>query len=133
MNWSHILGAENILIPRRSPEERQQKRMLSINRILNQKHIDGDLDLHNTPITDLGQLESVGGNLDLFDTPITNLGQLESVGGYLYLSGTPITNLGQLESVGGDLNLSGTPISEMSKEERGEILKNVVVKGEVYL
>jgi hypothetical protein len=31
------------------------------------------------------------------------------------------------------LNLSGTPISEMSKEERGEILKNVVVKGRVYL
>ena len=109
-NWKQVLG-ESILIPRRSQEERQKTRLDSIKRILNKIHIDGDLDLRNIPITNLGNLTSVGGYLNLFNTPITNLGNLTSVGGYLYLY--------------------NTPISKMNKLQRQEILKNVKVKDRI--
>ena len=71
------------------------------------------------------------GDLNLEGTPITNLGNLESVGGDLYLIGTPITNLGNLKSVGGDLYLEGTPMSKNYSEK--EIRKMVRVNGVVYL
>jgi hypothetical protein len=149
-NWKQVLG-ESILIPRRSQEERQKTRLDSIKRILSKTHIDGDLDLDNTLITNLGNLTSVGGYLWLSDTPITNLGNLTSVGGYfslfntpitnlgnltsvgrsLDLYKTPITNLGNLTSVGGNLWLSHTPISKMNELQRQEVLKNVKVKGSI--
>ena len=110
-NWKQVLG-ESILIPRRSQEERQKTRLDSIKRLLRQTHIDGDLDLQNIPIT--------------------NLGNLTSVGRGLYLFNTPITNLGNLTSVGGGLILSNTPISKMNKLQRQEILKNIKVEGNIY-
>ena len=94
------------------------------------EHFEGDLDLSETSIEDLGNLKTVGGYLDLYGTQIEDLGNLESVGGHLYL-GTPIKNLGNLESVGGDLSLYGTPISRKYSEE--QIRKIVNVNGEVYL
>jgi hypothetical protein len=109
-NWKQVLG-ESILIPRRSQEERQKTRLDSIKRLLRQTHIDGDLDLQNIPITNLGNLESIDGYLDLRNTPITNLGNLTSVGRSLYLR--------------------NTPISKMNKLQRQEILKNVKVKGRI--
>ena len=66
--------------------------------------IGGDLDLRETQIESLGNLQSVGGKLDLEGTPIQSLGNLTSVGGYLDLSYTPIESLGNLKSVGGFLN-----------------------------
>ena len=54
-------------------------------------HIDGDLDLRNTSIKDLGNLTSVGGDLNLFGTPIKSFGNLKSVGGGLELRRTPIS------------------------------------------
>ena len=110
-NWKQVLG-ESILIPRRSQEERQKTRLDSIKRTLKQTHIDGDLDLSNAPITNLGNLTSVGGGLDLHNTLITNLGNLTSVGGDLYLY--------------------ETPISEMNELQRQDIVKNVKVKYEIY-
>jgi hypothetical protein len=75
--------------------------------------IGGDLDLRETPIESLGNLQSVGGYLDLRGTPIKSLGNLESVGGSLDLNLTPIQSLGNLESVGGNLDLDGTPIESL--------------------
>ena len=75
-NWKQVLG-ESILIPRRSQEERQKTRLDSIKRILRQTHIDGDLDLDNTSITNLGNLTSVGGYLYLNHTPISKMNELQ--------------------------------------------------------
>ena len=66
---------------------------------------------------------SIEGNLDLRDTPIESLGNLQSVGRNLDLEKTPIQSLGNLEFVGGDLYLRGTPVSKMySKEEIREMV-----------
>jgi hypothetical protein len=78
-------------------------------------HFEGNLDLRDTPITSLGELQSVGGYLYLDGTLITSLGRLQSVGGYLNLYGTPITRLGRLQNVGGYLNLKGTPITSLGR------------------
>jgi hypothetical protein len=71
------------------------------------------------------------GDLDLRETPITNLGNLQSVGGYLFLRGVPITSLGNLQSVGGGLNLEETPISKTYSEE--QIRQSVQVDGVIYM
>jgi len=70
------LSSDSILIPRRL-EERDQDRLQSIYRILQKTYIEGDLDLHNIPITDLGNLQSVGGSLWLINTPISRLSKRE--------------------------------------------------------
>jgi hypothetical protein len=75
--------------------------------------IGGNLDLEDTPIESLGNLQSVGGYLDLSHTPIESLGNLQSVGGFLYLGGTSIKSLGNLQSVGGDLDIYDTPIESL--------------------
>ena len=66
---------EKLLIPRRSMEIRQQNQAKAIQRQIQQyikNGSKGDLDLNNTPITNLpNNLTSVGGYLDLFATPIT--------------------------------------------------------------
>jgi len=102
----------SILIPRRL-EERDQDRLQSIYRLLQKTHIEGNLDLENTPITTLGNLTSVGGYLSLRNTKITNLGNLQSVGGYL--------------------NLKDTPISRLSEEEINKILSKVKIEGITFL
>ena len=75
--------------------------------------IGGSLNLKNSPIESLGNLQSVGGNLDLRGTPIKSLGNLQTVGGYLDLKGTPIKSLGNLQTVGGNLYLRNTPIESL--------------------
>jgi len=72
-----------------------------------------DLDLDNSSIKTLGNLQSVGGSLYLDGTPIESLGNLQSVGGYLDLNDTQIESLGNLESVGGGLYLRNTPIKSL--------------------
>jgi len=71
------------------------------------------------------------GDLDLYETKITSLGNLQSVGGYLDLYGSKITSLDNLESVGGDLYLHGTPISKTHSEE--QIRQMVQVDGRIYM
>ena len=65
-----------------------------------QTHYEGNLDLNQTDITDLGKLETVSGSLELSYSAITSLGNLKSVGGYIGLTGINLTSLGKLESVG---------------------------------
>ena len=93
--------------------------------------VSGNLNLGETPIQSLGNLETVGGNVYLWENPIKDLGNLQSVGGDLNLVGTKIQSLGNLESVGGYLNLEETPISKKYSEE--EIRQMVQVNGDIYL
>ena len=93
--------------------------------------IGGDLDLRETQIKSLGNLQSVGVDLDLLRTPIESLGNLTSVGGNLDLEKTPIESLGNLKSVGNTLYLMRTPLSKKYTEE--EIRQMVDVGGKIYL
>ena len=73
---------------------------------------EGDLNLHNTPITSLPAGLKVGWNLYLINTPIKSLPAGLTVGGSLYLINTPITSLPAGLKVGGDLWLNNTPIAK---------------------
>ena len=69
-----FLKEENILIPRRSSEEREKNYKISIQKKIQQYIKDGskgDLDLTNTPITSLPDNLEVGGGLNLRNTPIS--------------------------------------------------------------
>jgi len=92
--------------------------------------VDSDLDLKETRIKSLGNLEYVVGNLDLEETPIKSLGNLEYVGGYLDLKDTIINDFGNLKYVGGNLKISHCPLSELSDEEiRSQVeIKGVIIR-----
>jgi len=78
---------EEIFVPY-NIEERKGKRLQQIYKMLQQKHIEGDLDLRDMDITNLGKLESISGFLDLERTKITSLRNLKEVGEYLDLENT---------------------------------------------
>ena len=83
-----------ILVPRRSPEERQKNHSIAIQKKIQQYIKDGsvgDLDLSHTPITSLPDNLEVGGNLDLASTPITSLPDNLEVGEDLYLGNTQLS------------------------------------------
>jgi hypothetical protein len=68
--------------------------------------VEGDLDLSDSTIESLGELEYVAGNLTLYDSfYIKTLGNLKKVDGYLNLFNSHIESLGELEYVEGGLNL----------------------------
>ena len=134
-----FLKEENILIPRRSSEEREKNYKISIQKKIQQYIKDGskgDLDLSDTPITSLPDNLKVGGYLDLSGTPITSLPDNLKVGGNLDLSGTKITSLPDNLEVGGYLDLRDTPIS---KKYTNEEIKNIIIqqggdiKGDIYI
>lgn len=125
----------NILVPRRTPEERTKNHIISINKKVQQYMKDGgkgSLDLNDTPITSLPDGLKVGGSLFLHDTLITSLPDGLIVGGSLDLYDTLITSLPNDLSVGGDLFLSNTPISEKYTSDQ---LKQMYpgVKGKIYI
>jgi hypothetical protein len=105
--------------------------MVSINEIF--EHIievDSDLDLKETRIKSLGNLEYVVGNLDLEETPIKSLGNLEYVGGRLDLTNTTINDFGNLKYVGDNLRVSDCPLDELSDNEiRSQVeIKGVIIR-----
>ena len=144
-----------ILVPRRSPEEREKNYSIAIQKQIQQYIKDGskgNLDLRNTPITSLPnnlKVEGglflggtkiaflpdnlkVGGSLFSSDTKITFLSDGLKVGRNLYLSNTPITSLPDNLQVGGELYLDNTPLSEKySKEEIRKMVPGV--KGNIFL
>jgi hypothetical protein len=150
-----ILRENKILVPRRSPEERQKNYQIALQKKIQQYIKDGgkgDLDLSNTPIQSLPDGLKVGDSLYLFnsliqslppglkvvgylnldDTPIQSLPPGLKVGGGLYLMNTPIQSLPPGLKVGGDLYLGGTPISKKyTKEEIRKMAPGV--KGYIYL
>ena len=125
-----------ILVPRRSPEERQKNYNVVIQKKIKKYMVDGgkgDLDLRGTPITSLPNGLNVGGNLYLFNnTKITSLPNDLKVRGSLNLYYTKITSLPNDLQVGGYLNLNYTPISKKYTEEQ---IKQMCpgVKGNIYM
>jgi hypothetical protein len=97
----------------------------------NLQSVGGDLDLYKSKIKSLGALQSVGGDLDLISTKIESLGNLQSVGGWLDLRETKIKSLGNLQSVGGDLYIYKTPLSKNHSTE--EIRQMVNIGGDIYM
>ena len=93
--------------------------------------ITGNLDLSNSVIDFLGNLQSVEGDFNLYETKIDSLENLQSVGGFLNLYDSEIQSLGTLKSVGGDLVLRNTPLSKMVTKE--EIRNQVEIGGDLYL
>jgi hypothetical protein len=152
---SDLLKEENILIPRRSKEERSKNYNVAIQKQIQQyikNGSKGDLNLSNTLITSLPNGLKVGGSIWLDKTPITTLpDDLEvekslylrnakitslpnglKVGGSLELFNSPITSLPSDLEVGRDIWLSDTPISEKYTEEE---IKQMVpgVKGDIIV
>ena len=127
--------ANKILVPRRSPEERQKNYLIATQKKIQQYIKDGsfgDLHLSYTPITSLPNNLKVGGGLYLRSTKITSLPDNLEVRGSLGLSGTKITSLPDNLKVGGGLHLSNTPISKKYTKEQ---IKQMVpgVKGNIYI
>jgi len=108
-----------VLVPRRSPEERQKNYQIALQKKIQQYIKDGgkgDLNLRNTPITSLPDNLKVGGNL--------------------YLGNTPITSLPDNLQVGGDLDLENTPLSKKhTKEQIKQMIEDNggYVKGDIYI
>ena len=130
-----ILRENKILVPRRSPEERQKNYQIILQKKIQQYIKDGgkgNLNLRDTPIQSLPPGLKVRGTLFLEDTPIQSLPPGLEVEGDLILNNTPIQSLPPDLKVGGSLNLRGTPISKKYTEE--EIQKMVPgVEGSIFL
>jgi hypothetical protein len=130
-----ILRENNILIPRRSPEERKKNHQIVIQKRIQQYMKDGskgDLDLRDLPITSLPPNLKVGGNLNLTETPIKSLPSGLEVGKSLQLSGTEITSLPNDLIVKKELSLLNTPLSKkITKEQIRKMVPGV--KGKIYL
>ena len=110
-----VLSEENILIPRRL-EGRRELYIKKLKAMLQQKHIEGNVNLTDFPeeIEDLGNVETISGGLDLYkNKSIKSLGNLTSVGGYLSLYGSKVTSLGNLTSVGRYVNLSDSKVASL--------------------
>ncbi len=130
-----ILRENKILVPRRSPEERQKNYSIATQKKI-QQYIKGggkgDLNLSGTPIQSLPDGLKVGGSLYLSNTPVQTLPPGLEVEGNLDLSNTPIHSLPPGLKVGGYLNLRYTPISKKYTKE--EIRKMVPgVRGNIHL
>jgi hypothetical protein len=114
-----LLKEENILIPRRSKEERSKNHVIAAQKQI-QQYIKnggkGDLYLGNIEITSLNGLKVVGGNLDLGNTLITSLPDNLKVEGSLLLGGTKITSLPDGLEVGEELDLNNTLITSLPND-----------------
>jgi hypothetical protein len=110
-------------------KEKEKQKVL---RIPSLKFFSGDWDLLQKFLKHRGNPPySIGGDLDLRETQIESLGNLQSVGGDLSLEGTPIESLGNLKSVGGNVFLRETPLSKMYTKE--QIRQMVDVGENIYL
>lgn len=109
-----IKESNKILVPRRSPEERQKNYIVATQKKIKKYMVDGGK-----------------GDLDLSYTPITSLPNGLKVGGDLNLDNTPITSLPNDLQVGRDLDLFNTPISKKyTKEQIKQMCPGV--KGNIY-
>lgn len=116
---SDLIKEENILVPRRSKEERSKNHLIAVQKQIQQHMKDGgkgDLDLSNTPIVSLPDGLEVGGTLNLRKTKITSLPDNLKVGEYLDLSFTPIAELPKGLEVGESLWLTNTRITSLPSD-----------------
>jgi len=125
----NILKETQILVPRRSPEERQKNYQIAIQKKI-QQYIKGgsrgDLNLNGTPIQSLPDNLEVGGDLYLRNTPIQSLPNDLKVGGYLDLRNTQIQSLpDNLKVIRGALLLDDSQIQSLPDDLK--------VRGDLYL
>jgi len=73
----------------------------------------GNIDLNDTYINNLGILEHINGSLNLRNTFIRNLGNLEYVGGSLVLKNSMVESPGYLKYVGGDFDIRNSPLKKI--------------------
>lgn len=72
------------------------------------RRVDGSLYIYKSKITSLGKLEKCK-SITISDTPITNIGRIETVGGDVSLIETELAHLGNLKGVAGNLTLMRNP------------------------
>ena len=111
-----LIKEENVLITRRSPEERQKNYIIVIQKKIQQYIKDGSkgsLNLSGAPITSLPDNLTVNGELNLMNTKITSLPDNLTVTDGLYLNNTPITSLPNNLTVGDGLFLNKTKITQL--------------------
>jgi hypothetical protein len=121
----------NIFVPH-NVEGRKELRTQQILNQLNRKVINGDLDLSEVEITDLGDIEEVKGNLSLTNNKfLISLGKLKRVDGYLSLHGVKnVDTLGNLEYVGNWLDLDYSGIKDLGNLK--EVGWNLYVRGNFF-
>jgi hypothetical protein len=126
-----LLSESKILVPRRTPEERERGLIAEHYRMI-QRYIRegcrGDLSLYQSPIKVFpDNLTHVGGYLNLSDSKIEDLNNLERVDGGLYIYHCAnLTSLGKLKSVDGYLDARYTSIESL------ENLEEVIGKLNLY-
>jgi hypothetical protein len=118
--YKQVKEENKVLIPRRSPEEREKNFLVATNKKI-QEYIKngarGDLDLEGAPITNLPDgLTTIRGSLNLSESKITKLPNGFTVEGYLYLENTPITKLPNDLRVMEDLHLEGTQVTSLPRD-----------------
>jgi hypothetical protein len=80
--------------------------------------VDGKLEIRDSNISDLGDLESVGRDCRLYVLQnLTSLGKLKLVGNRFIISRTNIEDLGNLEYVGESFFLSSSNVTSLGKLE----------------
>jgi hypothetical protein len=94
-------------------------------------YIDGNVNLHESDVTELKYLVKVEGSLNLYNSQIKSLPMLEYVGDWLDLDDSQVKSLPMLEYVGGSLFLNRTPLSDATTEE--ELRKQINVEVNIYL
>ena len=72
------------------------------------KYIGGDFSIHNSELTDIGDLERINGGMDTNNCLLKSLGKLKYIGGQTDLEFSSLETLGSLEEVNGSLNLTGS-------------------------
>ena len=105
--YSYKIFERNLLVPR-NIEGRKEKQLNMIYKQLQQEVVEGELDLRNIPITNLGNVKKITGWLDLVgNKTLKSLGNLEYIGGGLYLTDSNIEDLGNLKRITSWLDLKG--------------------------
>jgi hypothetical protein len=124
-----LIKEENVLITRRTPEEREKNYIIATQKKIQQYIKDGSegsLNLSGAPITSLPDNLTVNGEFNLMNTKITSLpDNLTKVEGTLNLFKTLITSLPDNLKVNDGLNLGQAPITSLPN--------NLTVGGELFL
>jgi hypothetical protein len=139
-----LLFESKILIPRRTPEERERGLISEYYRMIqryiregcrgelnlmdspikilpdNLTHIGKTLDLRRSKIEDLNNLERVDGSINLCEcNNLKSLGKLRKVGGFIDLDYTQITKMPDfIVNVNGYLSLINSKIEDLNNLER---------------
>jgi hypothetical protein len=139
-----LLYENKILVPRRSPEEREKTHIAEHYRIIqryirdgcrgslnlakspikilpdNLTHVGGSLDLYESKIEDLNNLEKVDGGLNLYEcNNLKLLEKLREINRYIDLDYTSITKVPDfIVNVNGYLSLCGLKIEDLNNLEK---------------